>query len=114
MIYLQETTKWTSRTGADTTNHIYITDNSKGKMLGYIRHGEKEAKMFKSPIQWDTRGRTFVVIKREQIAEENVTVVEGSKGAKYFVTKTDAGTTCSCPGFKFRGGCKHIEAGGVM
>lgn len=32
-------------------------------------------------------------------------IVKGSKGAEYLVTAT----TCTCPGFTFRGACKHME-----
>ena len=106
MLTLQETTEWK----IPTPNHTYLTNDTRTKVLGYIRAGETKTVMFKTPIQWDTRGRTFTLVKREQVAEENVTVVEGSKGAKYFVTKTDTGTTCSCKGFQFRGQCRHTAA----
>lgn len=35
-------------------------------------------------------------------------VVEGSKGNKYVVTRTKSGWKCTCPGFGFRGQCKHV------
>lgn len=34
--------------------------------------------------------------------------VEGSKGNKYIVTKSNKGWTCTCTGFQFRNQCKHI------
>jgi len=34
--------------------------------------------------------------------------VAGSKGNKYTVTRSSKGWTCTCPGAKFRGTCKHI------
>ena len=33
--------------------------------------------------------------------------VAGSKGANYTVTELNGQVTCSCPGHKFRGSCKH-------
>lgn len=35
-------------------------------------------------------------------------VVDGSKGSKYTVTRSNQGWKCTCPGFGFRGQCKHI------
>lgn len=36
--------------------------------------------------------------------------VEGSKGKTYTLTiKEDGSKSCSCPGFGFRGSCKHID-----
>jgi hypothetical protein len=37
-------------------------------------------------------------------------VVSKSSGKEYIVTKTDNGFECSCPGFSFRGKCKHSDA----
>jgi uncharacterized Zn finger protein len=33
----------------------------------------------------------------------------GSKGDKYIVQKTDNMLQCSCPGFTYRGDCKHVK-----
>ena len=35
--------------------------------------------------------------------------VEGSKGDIYTVTLRDGRMTCTCPGFGWRGKCRHIE-----
>ena len=35
-------------------------------------------------------------------------VVEGSNGNKYFVDTIRR--SCSCPSYKYRGGCKHVES----
>lgn len=40
--------------------------------------------------------------------------IEGSRGANYTVTVTKSNgknrVTCTCPGSKFRGNCKHIKS----
>lgn len=52
--YLLETTKW------DTPNHIYIFDGKKStKIVGYIKDGSNEITMFKKPLPFDKRKRTF-------------------------------------------------------
>jgi uncharacterized Zn finger protein len=36
--------------------------------------------------------------------------VAGSKGNEYSVELHDKGFDCDCPGFTFRGSCKHSKA----
>jgi len=64
----------------------------------------------------------FRVIQKENIVEVNdlpvdysqpasdrvEKTVEGSKGNVYTVIKEDGRITCTCPGFTFRGQCKHM------
>jgi len=57
MITVQETTKW------DTPNHIYILNDDKSKMFGYIPVGNTEPVMFQKPMKFDKRHRTFKEIK---------------------------------------------------
>ena len=38
--------------------------------------------------------------------EQSVRLVQGSKGNVYEVR----GSTCTCPGYTFRGSCKHVQA----
>jgi uncharacterized Zn finger protein len=38
--------------------------------------------------------------------DEQVRFVEGSKGNVYEVR----GSTCTCPGYTFRGSCKHVQS----
>lgn len=104
MILAQETTKWSH----NVPNHIYVLNDSKTAMYAYINARNGEEKYFKNPIQIDTRGRTFTILKR---VKEGVPQVEvkGSKGDIYFVRKENDMLTCTCQGFKFRGECKHLE-----
>lgn len=42
--------------------------------------------------------------------ESEVWTVEGSKGNEYTVTRKGEQWSCTCPGFGFRGQCKHVNA----
>ena len=44
----------------------------------------------------------------EGLTESVTKIVQGSKGAEYIVT-LGANTSCTCPGFTFRGACKHTK-----
>jgi SWIM zinc finger len=100
----KEITDWT------TPNHTYLLDGT--NLLAYIKDGESQPFYFKNPIKgFDKRGRKFIELDDNPF---NVTVsstlreVKGSKGNSYFVNDND--NTCTCPGFTFRGKCKHVEA----
>ena len=108
MKYFRETTDW------NTPNHVYLLNDTKQYMHGYIQLGTADVKMFKAPIRFDTRGRSFQFVSEyNQDAAENqdvaaVVAVAGSKGDKYYVRLEDSAAECSCQGFKYRGECKHI------
>jgi hypothetical protein len=57
-ILMQETTK-----GDEYSNHTYLLTDTKEFMLGYIRKGSRELKMFSSKIRFDRRYRTFKTIR---------------------------------------------------
>lgn len=105
MIAVQETTVWDS---ANAPNHVYLMDGD--KMVAYIRQGTNDPFYFKNPIRIDRRGRKFVELKANPFKAvarlSNTVKVAGSKGSTYEVD-LDA-KSCTCPGFTFRGACKHI------
>lgn len=112
MKFYQETTVWDS----PTDNHVYLLNDSKSKMIGYVRAGTNSVFTFKKPIGISMRGRKF----REVANTFGYTVkkteptnpqwqVQGSKGDTYIVERTENGLTCTCSGFKFRGACKHVK-----
>ena len=83
-------------------------------MYGFLRKGTDEPKVFKKPIQFDARGRTFTVVK--ELGEVDMHEVKGerweftgSKGDTYIVERLDGVLRCSCPGHTFRGDCKHVK-----
>ena len=89
--------------------HTYLLEGN--NLIAYIRAGHTDPFYFKQPIKgFDRRGRKFVDADAGQFDVKpiaNVRTVEGSKGAIY-VVDLDAGT-CTCPGFTFRGTCKHVK-----
>lgn len=105
MKIIQETTVWAE---PNTPNHTYFVDDSMTKMMAYIRVGTKDKVTFKSPISFDRRGRTFKVLKTVDTEPETIKV-EGSKGAVYNLTRSNGSWACTCPGFTFRGKCRHLE-----
>jgi hypothetical protein len=114
-----ETTEW-----ADTEfncNHVYWMDDAKNKMYAYARFGNPaDTQTFKKPISIDVRGRRFVEVRHDIYKwtdpEDVVAVtanptwrVAGSTGAEYIVEKEGSVYTCTCPGFKFSGACRHAQ-----
>jgi hypothetical protein len=74
-------------------------------------------------LRIDRRGRKFVEVKNNPwnfdlnliTAQEEpekpqgqVWTVAGSKGNKYFVNLSVGQWSCTCPGFGFRGKCRHV------
>jgi hypothetical protein len=113
MKFYQETTDY----GDEIKNGIYLLNDSKSKMYAYVSPATGEVKAFKNPIGIYTKGRSFQVVKNtfnfKIPSEQSVNPtweIEGSKGNKYIVEKTENGLTCTCSGFKFRGVCKHVES----
>ena len=93
-------------TGGQFPAHTYLLDGT--NLVAYVKVNETEPFYFKNPIKgFDRRGRQFepgnnnlFTIKKES----NERTVKGSKGQTYTVTET----SCTCPGFTFRGSCKHL------
>ena len=105
MNYFRETTDW------NTPNHVYLLDDTKQYMHGYMVDGREPLQKFKAPIRFDTRGRTFVFHSAyaDKPIERNIVsvTVAGSKGDLYTVILEDSKSSCNCTGFKYRGECKH-------
>ena len=110
MQFYQEITEW----AGDIVNGVYLLDDSKSKMFAYVQPGSDVVKTFKKPIQIDTRGRKFRPVKNTfgyQIEEKSTNPrweIQGSRGDKYIVERTENGLTCTCSGFKFRARCRHL------
>lgn len=108
---VREITVWT---GIDRQpNHDYWLDGD--RVLAYRKWGQGDVIPLSGKIKLDRRGRKFVkldpnpfeALQHSQREEPVVVEVKGSKGNSYWVNVQDK--TCTCPGFTFRGACKHLE-----
>jgi len=100
-------------TGGQFHPHTYLLDGT--KLVAYIKANEAVPFYFKNPIKgFDKRGRKFDTVPttpfKQLKKESNVITVQGSKGNVYTVNLDEK--TCTCPGFTFRGQCKHLAEHG--
>ena len=107
---VREVTVWT---GVDyrQPNHDYLLDGD--RVVAYRPWGSSEIQYLSGKIKIDRRGRKFERLapnpfKGYENLQPALTYkeVKGSKGAVYRVDLESK--TCTCPGFKFRGSCKHV------
>jgi hypothetical protein len=103
---LRETTDWA------TPNHTYLLDGT--TLVAYIKQGETTPFYFTKGIKhFDKRGRKFEKVSTDlfdahvESAVSNLIEVQGSKGAVYYVDPELH--SCTCPGYTFRGKCKHTD-----
>jgi hypothetical protein len=86
--------------------HTYLLDGN--NLVAYVKKGETTAFYFKNPIKgFDKRGRKFIPGNKNLFTTQkdaNARTVIGSSGQTYTVTAQ----SCSCPGFTYRGTCKHM------
>ena len=86
--------------------HTYLLDGN--NLVAYVKVNETEPFYFKNPIKgFDKRGRKFAPgnIKLFTVKKaRNEHTVVGSSGQTYTVTED----SCTCPGFTYRGTCKHM------
>lgn len=110
----KEITQWSD--GATAINHTYLLDGD--SMIAYMRVGTTVPFYFKAPIRISRSGRKFQVVDPnpfaylpqvvvEQTTSANTVEIEGSKGARYILDRVLC--TCTCPGFTYRGTCKHVK-----
>ena len=103
---LEEITEWNEGSAA---NHVYLLDGS--SMLAYVRRGTSTPFWFSKPITISRTGRKFRKLAENpfdvgSVAKDpDVIEVLGSKGTVYTVNTVLK--TCTCPGYSFRGVCKH-------
>lgn len=112
---LKEITDWA------VPNHTYIVEGN--NLLGYVKLGTDSVQWFTKPIKgFDQRGRKFKevdmvkanwrdILKGFVEAAEPlpfIKKVQGSKPNVWYEVNTED-NTCTCPGFTFRGTCKHVK-----
>jgi len=119
MLALKEITDWGNKTAP---NHTYLLDGT--NLVAYIKQGDTAPFYFKSPIKgFDKRGRKFETLEVSpfkdwdkllkahidvEVAPAWIKQVQGSKPGVFYTVNTDE-NTCTCPGFTFRGACKHVN-----
>lgn len=105
---LKEITVWKGIEYAQ-PNHIYLMEGDKA--YAYIKFGKGPAHYFKQPLRLDKRGRKFerasIKLFKAPKVESARIEVKGSKDNVYYVDPETS--TCTCPGFTFRGNCKHLS-----
>ena len=93
-------------TGGAFHAHTYLLDGN--TLVAYVKHNETEPFYFRNPIKgFDKRGRKFAPGNKNLFTikkESNARTVIGSSGQTYTVTEQ----SCTCPGFTYRGTCKHM------
>ena len=110
----KEITVWDD--GNTAINHTYLLDGD--MMIGYMRVGSSVPFYFKNPIRISRSGRKFELVEPNpfdqvfsivipQTTSDRIKEIDGSRGAKYIVDLVDK--TCTCPGFTYRGTCKHVK-----
>jgi len=110
----KETTVWED--GSTSINHTYLLEGD--KMIAYMRSQTSVPFYFKKPIMISRSKRTFELVEPNPFElaavpqvvvaqESNIREIEGSKGAVYYLN-TDS-LTCTCPGYTYRGVCKHVK-----
>lgn len=102
---LQEVTDW----GKFKVNNGIYHINGAGSLVAYQVNADSVVQVLKTPSkQFSKSRRKFVKIgERPEELASHIVEVKGSKGNVYFVDTEK--NTCTCPGFTFRGHCKHIK-----
>lgn len=100
---LQEVTVW-DKVDTGIQNGIYHV-NGQGQLVGY-HPPNGDYKEFSTPMkQFSKSRRKFKKIgEREEALPAGAVQVVGSSGKIYTITDGQ----CTCPGFKFKGNCKHV------
>ena len=102
---LQEITDW----GKYKVNNGVYHVNSAGKLVAYQPDIDAPVQTLNVPsTQFSKSRRKFKKIgERPEELNKNIIEVKGSKGNVYLVDTEK--NTCTCPGFTYRGYCKHVK-----
>ena len=109
MEVLREITDWGSHR---VNNNDYIVNNA-GKLLAYRKATQGEWEILSGKMRFDRSRRKFLKLD-EEVPEQlkvhhfvpaGALVYKSSNGNEYMVIDG----TCTCPGYKFRRKCKHLD-----
>ena len=88
--------------------HIYYVNDADKLVWFQVGDYSRGLDKYRVPKKFFRTGRKFEKIGEiEEEIPANIVEVAGSKGSKYQVDVDEQ--TCTCPGYKFRGQCKHIK-----
>lgn len=109
---IREITVWSGASAGSQPNHDYLLEGN--RILAYRPWGTDEIRRLSGNIKLDRRGRKFIKLDTslfKELAKPKtqpvVIEIKGSKGNSYFVNVEEK--TCTCPGYQFRGKCKHVD-----
>lgn len=91
--------------------HTYLLDGN--NLVAYIKVNDTVPYYFKTPIKgFSKSGRKFKATTQsaftvQVLPEVALKAIQGSKGSVYYVNEAES--TCTCPGYTYRGTCKHIK-----
>ena len=102
---LQEVTDW----GKYKVNNGIYHVNSAGKLVAYQANAKETLQILNVPsTQFSKSRRKFKKIgERPEELDANIVEVKGSTGKTYIIDLDKK--TCTCPGFTYRGNCKHVK-----
>ena len=105
---LQETTDW----GKYKVNNGVYHVNSSGKLVAFQANIDAPVQELNVPsTQFSKARRKFKKIGErpdpQTEKDSNIIEVKGSTGKTYIVDLDKQ--TCTCPGFTYRGNCKHVK-----
>jgi hypothetical protein len=99
-------------TGGQFHPHTYLLDGT--TLVAYIKAGDTAPFYFSKGIKnFDKRGRKFEKADAGQFKKQvikNTITIKGSNGKEYQIDPE--AKTCTCPGFTYRGACKHLAENG--
>ena len=100
---LQEVTDW----GKYKVNNGIYHVNSAGKLVAFQPNADSPVQTLNVPsTQFSKSRRKFKKIgERPETVAPTAILVKGSKGNYYSINNGK----CTCPGFTFRGTCKHLK-----
>jgi len=104
MRIFEETTEW----AVPTPNHVYVFDDELRHIIAYVPEGSRRVHKFNSPLVLDRRGRQFRELEGQQESKTNEWRVPGSRGEFHTVRLSEGHYSCSCPGYTYRGACRHV------
>lgn len=96
---LKEITQW----DMPVANHTYKVSGA-GKLLGYWPRSSDRYVELSGKMRFDRARRKFETLAEEAEKDAGI-AIQGSGGKTYYILDGK----CSCPGFSFRGNCKHIR-----